>query len=385
MKKKRIALFMNYPAHYTDVVFKYLMIDDRVDISLFYYNKLPTDHQEWQREIDNNERIYYSSKSIYIYKKEYYNSDIIKLFRKNRFDVAIISGLMPFTSLHLIKICQLRKIPYIFCSDTALLPIDGYVDRSFSWKKRYKRVAEKAIGLWVPGRASCEFWKKICGDIIEQRLVYGRYLLDTEGIAVHLDKEEANSTIRKQLGIGKNDFVILFVGALSENRKIESLIRAYELLARDKTNIRLIIIGDGEDANKLTMLDDYDIPAIMHIPKVPVSKLNDYYYCADCYVHPGEEPYSLALVQAVFDDIPVVTTDRVGAAYDYILDGCNGYIVKDADEAKIAHAVINILNGDLNKDALSTYNRKVFGERNAKATANNLVELIINNTREVNK
>ncbi len=127
---KRVAVFMNYPSHYTDSIFENMLMDTRVNTDLYYYNSQPTDHKEWDRNIDNNSHIYYSKKSYFLFKKEYYNPDIVNQFLEKHYDIAIISGTMPFTSLHLLIIFILKGIPFIFAADTTSFPLDSNLNQS---------------------------------------------------------------------------------------------------------------------------------------------------------------------------------------------------------------------------------------------------------------
>lgn len=342
-KKKRVAAFLNYPAHYTDAVLEKLAEDDRIELDIIYYNESPTDHTEWKREISKNNHIYYCKKKYTLFRGEYYNPEAIKWFKKGNYDVAIISGRMPFTSAHLLRICRRKKIPYIFAADTAVLPIDADIEHIEKERKKYGIIVQNAIGIWVPGKAGRAYWNRLFGDAIDQKIVEGRYLLDREHIIQHFSATESRRIIREELGVDEQDPLFLFVGALEKKRNVSLLLRAAEQIIAMHSNYRFLIVGYGEDEKIVKEYENKYSQNIFHIKSVPYDELNDYYLASDVYVHPGREPYSLALVQAVLDGLTVITTDAVGAAYDYVIDGKNGYVIS----SDCHNSLVSALNGIL--------------------------------------
>jgi len=72
---------------------------------------------------------------------------------------------------------------------------------------------------------------------------------------------------------------------------------------------------------------------------VAFRQLAQFYAVADSYVHPGHEPYSLALMQAALCGLPIVATPNVGAACDVLVDGASGLVVPEFDEDALASAM----------------------------------------------
>jgi glycosyltransferase involved in cell wall biosynthesis len=57
---------------------------------------------------------------------------------------------------------------------------------------------------------------------------------------------EKKKTIRRQLGFNEKERLILFVGLIEERKGIKHLLQAFNHLAKEYTDIRLIIAGDGD-------------------------------------------------------------------------------------------------------------------------------------------
>jgi glycosyltransferase involved in cell wall biosynthesis len=64
----------------------------------------------------------------------------------------------------------------------------------------------------------------------------------------------------------------------------------------------------------------------------PYSYLPKYYALADVFVHPAiQEPWGVSVNEAMACGLPVIVSDRVGAAYDLVQDGENGFIFRGGD------------------------------------------------------
>ena len=72
-------------------------------------------------------------------------------------------------------------------------------------------------------------------------------------------------------------------------------------------------------------------------------KLASYYAIADAYVHPGEEPYSLALVEAVIAGIPIIASAKVGSTADVLQDGINGIIMRNTESSSVYESMKTIV------------------------------------------
>lgn len=378
MRKKKVAIFMNYPAHYTDCVLNHLFESEDISFDVIYYNRIPTDHIEWKREEKTGSHIFYCKKSYRIVKGEYYNPDAIVLFLKGKYDLAIISGRMPITSFHLLRICRRLRIPYIFAADTAMLPIGREVEDSErnKFKKHYDGIIRESAGIWTPGLAGAAWWTEIYGKEIADKIVTGRYLLDNESIQITHSRNEARKSIRDRYEIDEKEFVILFVGGLTKERSIKTLLRIQNKLYELDRQFHLMVIGYGEESGLIKEYMKEYPDRLCYIESVPYKELNAYYFAADGYVHPGKEPYSLAVVQSVLNCIPTIATDCVGAAYDYIVSDRNGYMTPFGNDEELTQAVVNIMDGKISVKTCEEECAKIIKYRNGKSIAGDLVKLI---------
>lgn len=58
---------------------------------------------------------------------------------------------------------------------------------------------------------------------------------------------------------------------------------------------------------------------------------------------PLRENYSLALAQAAICGLPMISTDRVGAVRDYLVEGETGFLVPPGDSQALASAMMRLI------------------------------------------
>lgn len=144
------------------------------------------------------------------------------------------------------------------------------------------------------------------------------------------EQEEVNE-IRKELGVKKDDFVLLFVGRLAAEKNVTFLIDCQANLVRENPNCKLIIIGDGPDieffkkqARKLGIANN-----VIFTGKIPWDQIHKYYQIPNVFVTASHtETQGLTVLEAMAASIPVVAYDD-DAFRDVVVHDLNGYLFKD--------------------------------------------------------
>jgi len=70
----------------------------------------------------------------------------------------------------------------------------------------------------------------------------------------------------------------------------------------------------------------------------------------------------LVINEAMSMHLPIITTNAVGAAYDLVINGYNGFVVQQNDVIAMYKAMKKILELDLSE--LGNNSRKLFEEKN---------------------
>lgn len=377
MSKKKVGLFSMHAAPYKDPVFERMMKNSDYDIEVITLFKQAVTHREW----NNNYILPYHNtflrKALKIPKFGEIHLDMFKLLKEKKFDGVMVTGYYPLSSLFLLMYSLISRTPFIYTADSTVLPLNNIPVTQNLKGKVLSFILTRARAIWLPGVASKEFHKQYF-KIDSRKIFEGSYALDTVQLHNRIEMEYINKAkIRNGLGIDEDSFLFLFVGKLIPSRNISNLLFAFKEALDCNQNLSLLIIGDGPETSKVEeFIRSNPELAIKHIHGVTFEDLDAYYSCSDAYVHPGIEPYSLALVEAVIAGLPVITTNQVGAAYDYVKDNINGYVINDQDVMELTQAMMKTARGTLSKNDTKAMQDFITKERNVTWASNQLIEAL---------
>ena len=140
-----------------------------------------------------------------------------------------------------------------------------------------------------------------------------------------IDQKKVND-LKKYLKLNKNDFVLLFVGRLAEEKNIEFIIKSHKELVNKHKNIKLVIVGDGPDKEKY---EDYTKSlglekSIIFTGKTAWEDTPYYYHISNVFVTASKtETQGLTVIEAMASNIvPVCMKDEAfQSMIDDELDG----------------------------------------------------------------
>jgi glycosyltransferase involved in cell wall biosynthesis len=107
----------------------------------------------------------------------------------------------------------------------------------------------------------------------------------------------------------------------------------------------LVLAGDGSERRALERLAD-DLHVRLHLTgDVPWERIVELYAAADVFALLSErEPWGVVVNEAAACGLPLVLSERVGAAHDLVRDGENGFLVPPGDAPALAEAICRILD-----------------------------------------
>ncbi len=139
--------------------------------------------------------------------------------------------------------------------------------------------------------------------------------------------------------------ILLHVGRLSYEKRIDVVIRAFARLLTSHPQARLVIVGEGPEKSRLHSLVD-----VLGISKsvdfegfVPHDQLPFFYTRANIFVTASTiETQGLVALEAMACGLPIVSVNAM-ALPDLVKHEVNGYLVPPDDEAAFAEAVNHLL------------------------------------------
>ncbi|UTY33694.1 glycosyltransferase family 4 protein [Treponema putidum] len=138
----------------------------------------------------------------------------------------------------------------------------------------------------------------------------------------------------KSFNIKKDSFKIIFLGRISKEKNIETLINIMpEIINKDK-NIQLIIVGDGPDRLKLEeKAKDLNLEDnVIFTNRIPNDKVPIYYKIADIFISPSKtETQGLTILEAMAAGVPVLVYDDTNVK-GLVFHKKNGLLFKEDHE-----------------------------------------------------
>lgn len=148
---------------------------------------------------------------------------------------------------------------------------------------------------------------------------------------------------REDQGLSEDDFCLLLVGNGWKNKGLPVVLASLQRL--NDLPIRLMVVGK-DDARPYEMLArEYGVEkSVRFLP--PRSDVISYYSAADAVVGPSlEDTFALPTVEAMACGLPVITSLANGAS-ELIVNGRDGLLLSNAEDAAELAASIRLLYGD---------------------------------------
>lgn len=148
---------------------------------------------------------------------------------------------------------------------------------------------------------------------------------------------DCSSTIVKENGVK----TILFVGRLHPIKGVMYLIRAMEKVLKEISDVKLVLVGDGEDRRNLEALSvQLGIQkSVQFVGVVPHEDIHIFMQQAYLFILPSlSEGFPGVLLEAMACGLPIIAT-RVGGIPDIVTDKVNGYLVEKKDSSALAQSI----------------------------------------------
>jgi glycosyltransferase involved in cell wall biosynthesis len=153
--------------------------------------------------------------------------------------------------------------------------------------------------------------------------------------------------------------VLLTVNFLHPRKRIDLLLRAFQIIHSQVPDSIALIVGSGPERTRLEALarqlrveDAAIFTGFVDDDELPV-----FYALAQVYLHTGKmESFGLSVLEASAAGLPVVSVDE-GGPREIVLDGQSGVLV-DANPTAISDATIGLLEDDVRRAAMGEVARR---------------------------
>lgn len=332
MNNKRfgLAVVQTHATQFDGPLFARLAKNPDIDLTV-YYTK-PSGETTFDKEIGLNPNWGKRVVTGYQYKtrKEGFFEALRLMLSlgKNKYDLVIIGGYLPFYHLIIAFYLRLKGVPTGLRSDTTFL----YDSHQRGVKKLIKKLILPCIfKLYCFGHPTGSPAKDylIKQGFQEQQIFYFPYAVDNEYFAARCNRYKTRrSRIRQAMNIPADAFVVLGVTKLVEREDPLTLVNGFAKLSEQYPNSYLVFVGDGplmKDVKNIITeksLKNVQLPGFVRYRHLPL-----FYSIADVFVHTApREPWGVSVNEAMACGVPVVVANTVGSRYDLVKEENTGFV-----------------------------------------------------------
>jgi len=372
MKKYKLAILASHPIQYQTPLFKKITENSQIDLMVYFNWDFGVGEESFADEFGKKIKWDIPILEGYKYKflKNFFlkpsdiffgqiNLGIIKELVINNYDAVVVFGWNSFTNWLVFLTKFIHRTRIILQSES---PLNQELLKS-KWKIKIKKIILgwlfKHISAFLYiGEENKKFYQFY--DIPEEKLFFAPYAVDNERFtAANKELRSKNYELRKKLGIGKNDIVILFVGKLIEKKRPMDILRAYgSIIHNSKFIIHLLFVGDGVLRSNLEKyVKENNLKNIHFTGFKNQTELPQYYALADIFVLPSGigETWGLVVNEAMCFGLPIIVSDKVGCGKDLVKKNENGFIFPEGN--------IELLKKYLEILIVNDKKRELFGKK----------------------
>ena len=198
--------------------------------------------------------------------------------------------------------------------------------KHFFPKKQIKHFFLKHFHLYLaPGEKTKQYLEFLSVD--SSKIIITGYGVENDYYLNEYKKyqNKINTDTLKNIGTAHN---FLFVGRLSPEKNIISMLQAFRTVSHLDKSWGLIILGNGEQKDEVNsyILKNNLEKQVHMIGFVQQDEISKYYTISDVFILPSiSEPWGLVVNEAMLFSMPVIVSNRCGCAPELVKEGVNGF------------------------------------------------------------
>jgi glycosyltransferase involved in cell wall biosynthesis len=249
-------------------------------------------------------------------------------------DVVVATGWSTFASQAAVLWARAHRVPYLVASESHERPPRA------GWRRAVKRlvvprVLGPASGVLVTGSLAREHAVAYGADL--DRVAVVANTVDVGAFGARVDELRARrGELRARLRARADETLVLSVARLAPEKGLDTLAEAVARVA----GARLAVAGEGP------LRPELERRGVALLGHLDGDALLEAYAAADVFALVSRrEPWGVVVNEAAAAGLPLVLSDRVGAAHDLLRPGENGELVPP-DDAEAAAAALERLARD---------------------------------------
>ncbi|MBI4634971.1 MAG: glycosyltransferase family 4 protein [Candidatus Rokubacteria bacterium] len=354
----RLGAFFSHPIQYYGPLFKRLAARPEVDLRVAFCSQMGA-RERWDPGF--GVAFKWDISLLDGYRHEFLRDplrEIPGVLDRHQFDVIWVSGCTDLWAWRLFAATWRRQRPVLLFGDSHLLDRKPWARRLLK-RCLYGTLFPRLAGALYVGQANRRFFESY--GIRRDRLFPAPHCVNNDFFRSRAEALRGQGDqLRERFGLPLVGAVVLFCGKLIPKKQPLALLEAYWRVRQD-VSCSLLFAGEGELRGEIERrvqgagIPDVRISGFLNQTEIPLA-----YAVADMLVLPSawDETWGLVINEAMNFGLPIIATDKVGASYDLVQDGENGYVVAARDVAALTTRL-----GELIRDEPK---RRAMGARSAE-------------------
>jgi glycosyltransferase involved in cell wall biosynthesis len=267
--------------------------------------------------------------------------------RSGRYDVLWLHGHHYAANLIALMGAKTAGLPVMMRGDTHLgLPCYGI-------KSILRRPVMGALygccdRLLAVGSANTAYYRAM--GVPDKKIFILPYSVDNDRFVQSANlTDEQRAEVRKRYNVPTDRPSVLYAAKFTQRKRPFDLLEAARRLkGKMHRPFTVVMAGSGELEEKLrAFCAEHALDNVVFTDFVNQSELPGLYAASDVFVLPAEnEPWGLAVNEAMCASLPVVVSREVGCVADLVRDGVNGYTPEAGDVAGLASVLQRLIEDE---------------------------------------
>jgi glycosyltransferase involved in cell wall biosynthesis len=352
--KEKINIFTNIASHYRSSLWKILLKEENNEFHFFYGENKKSgieiidfsnqDFKQYKNQLHEIKNYWYKNKVLW------WQKGVVTRCLKDDFDIVIFLGDMYCISTWIgAIICRLQKKRVIFWGHGLY---GSESNLKLMLRKLFYKLADKHL---LYERRAKRLMTKQGFNSDNLYVVFNSLDYDTQKILrVKLSKLSKKDIFR--FFRDPNLPVIVFIGRLTSQKKLEILIRAIIAINNNNVRANLLIIGDGSERKNMENLGIKGLNnGWLHFTGAlyDEEEIGKYLYHSDLCVSPGN--VGLTAIHSLSYGTPVCSHNNFnnqGPEVEAIIEGFNGFLFKENDVSDLISKIENWFENNYEREKI---------------------------------
>jgi glycosyltransferase involved in cell wall biosynthesis len=353
----RLGILVSHPVQYLAPWFRYL--SERLDIEVFYAHRQDAKGQsnagfgvefEWDIPLlDGYPYRWLMNVSRHPRANTFNGCDTPEIFdivRKESFDAFLVFGWSTKSAIQTAMACWRNNLPILMRGDSHLLTQRSWLKSGLKYLP-YRWFLPRIDAHLYVGKRNKAYLEHY--GVPNERLFFAPHFVDNDFFRASVERAISSDqilSIRAELGIPDNAFVVLFVGKFIPKKRPKDFVLATlgRVRSSDRADIHAILVGDGPLRNELNRLAEPVSGRFHFVGFKNQTEISAYYAASDVLILPsnGAETWGLVVNEAMGCAIPAIISDVVGCAPDLIDEGRTGYTYPLGDIRRLTQRIMEL-------------------------------------------